>query len=86
MPAGAAPSKQQADSYKRIVRMLARAFYERNVPEKDPNAPEPRTDIQRRKAKEARGSCHAQRPEREVPRAQHGCDDQLCRQRPIPPH
>jgi len=40
--------------YKRIVRMLARAFYSRNVPEKDPNAPEPRTDTQRRKAKEAR--------------------------------
>lgn len=52
MPAAAAPSKQQADQYKRIVRMLARAFYTRNVPEKDPNAPEPRTDIQRRKAKE----------------------------------
>ncbi len=40
--------------YKRIVRMLARAFYTRNVPEKDPNAPEPRTDTQRRKAKEVR--------------------------------
>ena len=40
--------------YKRVVRMLARAFYTRNVPEKDPNAPEPRTETQRRKAKEAR--------------------------------
>ena len=65
MPSSTAPSKQQADVYKRVVRMLARAFYTRNVPEKDPNAPEPRTDTQRRKAKEARlpglhvGPCHA---------------------------
>ena len=56
MPASTAPSKQQADAYKRIIRMLARAFYIRNVPEKDPNAPEPRTDTQKRKAKEVRGN------------------------------
>ena len=81
MPATAAPSKQQADSYKRIIRMLARVFYERNVPESDPNAPEPRTDIQRRKAKEARAPCHAQLP-RGGPPENGSCDKQPYR--PVP--
>lgn len=43
---------QASAAFKRLVRMLVRAFYAKNVPEKDPGAAPPRTDIQMRKAEQ----------------------------------
>jgi len=45
---------QAAAAYKKLVRMLVRAFYATNVPEKDPEAVPPRTEIQMRKAEQVR--------------------------------
>ena len=44
--------KKATGAFKRLVKLLVRAFYDKNVPEKDPDAPPPRPEIQMRKAEQ----------------------------------